>query len=84
MIESQSVFDAMIAYGKILIELEKNISSEPSELQPLSYKLAWACRCSLSETWEPVELDDIPWNRKSNAGSSKKNGCKDVSGAVQP
>ncbi len=58
-VESRSVFDAMVKFGENLASLERDPASA-NNLTALSYTLARACRVSLKSTWEPVPLDDIP------------------------
>ena len=56
-VEDQQVLDAMVDFADRLKDVQEG--STITELRPLSYFLARACRRSLRDTWEPVPLDDI-------------------------
>jgi len=58
-VENRGVKDAMVAYGRELSNVQKG-KSKPDSLRLLSYTLARECRMSLQQTWEPVDLDDLP------------------------
>ncbi len=50
----------MIKYGDELKKVEnKDLIPFDSNLRNLSFGLAVACRVSLQNTWEPVELEDL-------------------------
>jgi hypothetical protein len=59
-LEDASVYFAMIKYGDELKKVEnKDLIPFDSNLRNLSFGLAVACRVSLQNTWEPVELEDL-------------------------
>jgi hypothetical protein len=58
-LEHPVVKRAMEAYGDQLKRVEAG-EAPPSSLKQLSYALARACRLSLKETWNPVDIGDIP------------------------
>jgi hypothetical protein len=58
-IEDLKVRTAMINFGEEL-KRQKNSETSQESLTQLSYTLARESRHSLQDTWEPVDLDDIP------------------------
>lgn len=72
MLEDPAVYDAMVAFGGKLSELEGRGRTD-GELRQLSYALARACRTSLRATWEPVPLDELVAEKRDwGMGALKK------------
>lgn len=57
-LEDRAVLSAMVTFGKKLKEAEAG-EIMLMELQTKAYDLARACRKSLKNTWNPLDLDDI-------------------------
>ncbi len=57
-LEDRAVLSAMVTYGAELRKAEKG-EIMLKELQTEAYDLARACRNSLKDTWNPMDLDDI-------------------------
>lgn len=59
MIEDQTVYEAMKEFDKKLKYYEGSYEKDFTSLQNKMYDLARACRLSLKNTWEPIDLDDL-------------------------